>query len=289
MESPDTKTNFFKLSEKAKGIEDLYAEAGVRLPAKCTLAMLIANVKSLIAMVSIDASAGYTAMEGFRAVQLYRVADAILALRDVIGGDAYLRKITADLDFFKSERSPAKDIFWELELWWIIRRKLPTARLLDPPDIMLELDGGTMGIACKAVYSEKKVQSALSTGVKQVTGNCDAGVVAFNIDSLIPPGCVVREENKAGLDRKLQGVVDEFVKRHERHIHRYMEEQRLAAVAVFISAVGDVYGWRVPFNTLRSGLVYAAGYRTPKVLHLLRQLGEIMVVDSGGQQPRDAE
>lgn len=283
MDSPDTKTNLLKLNAKGKDIEKLYTEAGVRLPAECTLAMLIANVKSLIDRVAIDAAAMHTPMQAFRAVQLYRVADAILALHNVTGGDAYLRKITADLDFFKSERSPAKDIFWELELWWMIRRKLPTARLLDPPDIMLELDGGTMGVACKAVYSEKKVQSALSTGIKQVTGNCDAGVVAFNIDSLIPSGCVVREENRSALDRRLESIVDGFLRRHQRHIHRYMAQQRLAAVAVFISAVGDVYGWRVPFNTIRSGLVYVAGPRTPAVEHLLGQLRDIMVIDRGAQ------
>ena len=50
--------------------------------------MLIANVKSLIDSVSIDAAAMHTPMEAFRAVQLYRVADAILALHDATGGDA---------------------------------------------------------------------------------------------------------------------------------------------------------------------------------------------------------
>ena len=281
MEIVDTKTNFFKLNEKAKSIELLYAEAGIRLPPESTLASLIRIVKSVAERRSADPAAGHTHMEMFRAVQLYRVADAILALGDVANRGIYLRKITANLDFFTSEQSSAKDIFWELELWWAIRRKLPSARLEDPPDIVLELDGGSIGIACKAVYSEKSVPKALSTGVRQVKTNCDAGVVAFNIDSIIPPGCVVKEKDKAALDRRFHSEIDGFVKRHHRHIIRYLDDQRLAAVAVYISAVADIYGWSVPFNTVRYGLVYAAGRPTQVVGALLEQFRELMVVDNG--------
>jgi hypothetical protein len=217
-------------------------------------------------------------MEHFQAVQLYRVADAILALRDVQNGDGYLRKITANLDFFESERSVAKDIFWELELWWMIRRKLPTARLVDPPDIMLGLDGGTLGIACKSVYSEASVEKALSTGVKQVTSNCDAGVVAFNIDSFIPKDCVINAKDKAGLDELLHPIVDGFIERHRRYIDRYLNEQRLAAVVICISGVGDIHSWSVAFNTVRSTTIYAASAATDIAASLLGQLRNIMAV-----------
>lgn len=278
MEAPQSKTNFFELSAQAIKIESLYAERGVRLPAECTLAAWIANVRSVADKRTTSPESGHTPMEHFQAIQLYRVTDAILALRDVEGGDSYLRKITANLDFFNSERSVAKDIFWELELWWMIRRKLPTARLKDPPDIMLDLDGGTLGLACKSVYSEASVEKALSTGVKQVTGNCDAGVVAFSIDSLLPKDCVINARDKAGLDQLLHPKIDGFIERHRRHMDRYLDKQRLAAVVVCISGVGDIHGWSVAFNTVRSTTIYAAREPTKIAGHLLGQLHEILAV-----------
>jgi hypothetical protein len=276
MEAPQSKTDFAKLSTQASEIESLYAERGVKLPRECTLATWIANVRSVAERRATSPNSGHTAMEHFRAVQLYRVTDAILALRDVEEGDRYLRKITANLDFFNPEQSVAKDIFWELELWWMIRRKLPTARLMDPPDIMLNLDGGTLGLACKAVYSEASVEKALSTGVKQITGNCDAGVVAFNIDSLLPKDCVVKAKDRAGLDERLHSKIDGFIERHRRHMDRYLNQQRLGAVVVCISGVGDIHGWSVPFNTVRSTLVYAAGAPTKIARSLVGQFNGIL-------------
>lgn len=278
MEAPPFKTDFFKLSAQAGEIENLYAERGVRLPAECTLAIWIANVRSIADKRATSPESGHTPMEHFQAIQLYRVTDAILALRDVKGGESYLRKITANLDFFTPERSVAKDIFWELELWWMIRRKLPTAKLMDPPDIMLNLDGGALGLACKSVYSEASVEKALSTGVKQITGNCDAGVVAFNIDSLLPPACVIKAKDKEGLDQLMHPKIDGFIKRHRRHIDRYLNQRRLAAVAVCISGVGEIHGWSVPFNTVRSTLIYAASAPTKIAAHLVGQLNEILAV-----------
>ena len=64
---------------------------------------------------------------------------------------------------------------------------------------------------------------------------------------------------------------------------RYMEERSLAAVAIFVTAVAEVYGWSVPFNTARSGLVFAAGRPKKKAEGLLEQFREIMVVDSWDQ------
>lgn len=278
MEAPQSKTDFFKLSAQTREIESLYTERGVRLPAKCTLAAWIANVRSVADKRTTNPESGHTPMEHFQAIQLYRVTDAILALREVKDGDSYLRKITANLDFFDAERSVAKDIFWELELWWMIRRKLSTARLMDPPDIMVDLDGGTLGLACKSVYSEASVEKALSTGVKQVTGNCDAGVVAFNIDSLLPKDCVINAKDKAGLDQLLHPKIDGFIERHRRHMDRYLNKQRLAAVVICISGVGDIHRWSVAFNTVRSTTIYAARTPTKIAGRLVGQLNEILAV-----------
>ena len=63
-----------------------------------------------------------------------RLSDAILMLNDHPAPAPHLRRLTAhSLDFINSRApSPAKDAFWELELWEKIRRRHASAELAEP-------------------------------------------------------------------------------------------------------------------------------------------------------------
>ena len=120
--SSTNKTNFLHVKSRAKEIEDLYASAGLAMSPTCGLAQLIENAKTL--------------------------------------ADRWLSNQTADSSMidvfyaFSRQDSYAKNIFRELELRAILRRRCLSTSLQDPPDIVLTLAGGTLGIACKKIYSE---------------------------------------------------------------------------------------------------------------------------------------
>lgn len=149
------KTNFLGIKSRAKEIEDLYASAGLTMSPSCGLAQMIENAKALSDRWLTNQTADSSMIDVFYALHIERLADAILPLRDVPGREKYLNALSSgELDCFSRQISYAKNIFWELELWSILRRSCPSVSLQDPPDIVLVLAGGTLGVACKKIYSE---------------------------------------------------------------------------------------------------------------------------------------
>ena len=257
-----SKTNLLLVKSRAGEIEDLYADAGLAISPTCSLAQLIGNAKKSVA-------------DEFDAIHLNRLAEAILPLRDVPGKEKYLNALTSgDLDCFNRRDSYAKNIFWELELWTILRRGCPSAFLQDPPDIVLSLLGGTLGVACKKIYSEKNVEKVLSEAVSQVEGDFNVGVVALSLDELIPPQKVLKVRNKMEMDRILHKFTDDFVMRRERHLRKHLSTGRLVSALVSVNVIAEVLEWKVRFNSARSSLAWTIPELSAEKEALLNQFRE---------------
>ncbi len=273
-----TKTNFLHVKSRAKDIEDLYATAGLAMSPTCSLAQLIENARTLADRWLSNQTADSSMIDVFYALYLDRLADAILPLRDVPGREKYLNAMTSgELNCFSRQSSYAKNIFWELELWAILRRHSPSASLRDPPDIVLTLPGGTVGIACKKIYSENNVEKVLSEAVGQVEADFNVGVVALSLDELIPPETILRVKNKAEMDRFLHKHTDEFLARHERHFRKYLSSGRLVSALVSVSVIAHVLEWKVQFNNARSSLAWTIPGLAPEKEALLKQFRDIVV------------
>lgn len=261
-----SKTNFLLVKSRAMEIEDLYADAGLAISPTCSLAQLIDNAKK-------------SDVDVFRVLHLNRLADAILPLRDVPCKEKYLNALTSgDLDFFSRKDSYAKNIFWELELWTILRRGCPSASLQDPPDIVLPLVGGTLGVACKKIYSEKNVEKVLSEAVSQVEGDFSVGVVALSLDELIPPQKVLSVRNKMEMDLILRKHTDDFVMHHERHLRKYLSAGRLVSAIVSVNVIAEVLEWKVRFNNARSSLAWTIPGLSAEKESLLKQFRDATLV-----------
>ena len=272
-------TNLLHLKYRAKEIEDLYADTGLTITPTCGLAQMIGNAKTLADQWLINQTADSSMVDVFYAMHLDRLADAILPLRDVPDKKKYLNALmSGDLDFFNRQSSYAKNIFWELELWSILRRRCPSASLKDPPDIVLVLDGGTLGIACKKIYSEKNVEKVLSEAVDQVEADYSVGVVAMSLDELVPQQTVLWVRNKLQMDRFLHKHTDEFIARHERHFRKYLSSGRVISVLVSVNVIAHVLEWNVQFNNARSSLVWTIPGLPPEKESLLKQFRDIVVV-----------
>jgi hypothetical protein len=273
------KTNLLHVKSRAKEIQDLYASAGLTMAPTCGLARLIGNAKALADRWLSNQTADSSMVDVFYAIYLDRLADAILPLRDVPAREKYLNALTTgDLDCFSRQGSYAKNIFWELELWAILRRSCPSASLQDPPDIVLTLAGGTIGVACKKIYSENNVEKVLSEAVGQVEADFSVGVVALSLDELVPPKTVLRVRNKMEMDRLLHKHTDEFVARHERHFRKYLSSGRLVSAVVSVSVIAHVLEWKVQFNNARSSMVWTIPGLPPEKETLLKQFRDIAVV-----------
>jgi len=193
----------------------------------------------------------------FNALHLDRVAEAVLPLRDVHNCHFYLKSICdGSLDFFKREKSHAKDIFWEIETWAILKHKLPNVSLCEPPDVLVDFGNARIGIACKKIYSETNVEKVLSEAVSQIEKNLDVGIVAVNIDDLIPADKVLKAASLEEMTRVLRGLNESFIQRHERHLRKYLASGRLISAIVSTSVISDIESERVRINNSRQWAVW---------------------------------
>jgi hypothetical protein len=226
------------IRQSAELIEQLYLAANTPIRRQSDLSRLIANAKS-VAAVSPNGPIpiGYDQML-LGALDLDRIASAILPLADVPNRAKYLSKIASgQLDFFKRIPSHAKDTFWEVEAWSILQKKTGSANLCEPADIDVRLDGNIVGIACKKIYSENHVQSVLSKAVSQTKSSSQFGIVAFNIDDLTPPDSTLLARDPENAQNLVAEFNQDFIARHERFLKAYLESGRLVAALVSTSVI----------------------------------------------------
>jgi hypothetical protein len=171
-----------------------------------------------------------------------RIADAMLPLGEMIDCSVYLQHMASgNVDPFKRERSKSRDTLWELELLAILKNQGFSAELEEPPDIVVELGSARIGIACKKFYSTKHVQNVLSTAVSQIEGAFDYGILAVNIDELIPPAQIIKAPTTDELGRLLSRANVEFLGLHDRHFRKYLATGRLLGAMVSIGGIADVF------------------------------------------------
>jgi len=214
--SDSATTSFLQVKDKAVEIEGLFRMHGLALPQASQLAMLINNCKRLWEEWFMNRMDRLNMNMLFTALHLDRIAEAVLPLREAPNCRSYLQSICdGSLDFFKREKSRAKDIFWEIETWAILKRKLPNVSLCEPPDILVDFGNANIGIACKKIYSEKHVQNVLSQAVSQIEKNLDVGIVAVNIDDLVPADKVLKAASFQEMTQVVRGLNESFIQRHE--------------------------------------------------------------------------
>lgn len=243
-----SRADFLEVRKKAKEIEQIYSDAAVPLPGTCDLGRMVRNAKELWGNWFLNNTERLSWETIFLAMLLDRIADAVLPLRGNASIAQYLKALrSGSLNFFSRERSKAKDIFWELEVWARILRRDADAHLAEP-DVVVNYEGSSIGIACKKIYSERHVQNVLSQAVRQIERNLDFGIVALNLDDLLPPDVVLRKNSTNAVADILLRANSTFLQEHERHFRKYLSEGRLISAMVSTSVLADVPPERPQFR-----------------------------------------
>lgn len=272
------KTTYLEVKSKGEQIEKLYKNNGLTLPDNSDLSELIKNTKALWEKWFTNKTAELEMGMLFNLLHLDRIADAVLPLKDEPKRAKYLKAlISGPLAFFKRERSYAKDIFWELEVWLQLRKKLTKVNLEDPPDIVIELEESRIGIACKKLYSEKHVQNVLSEAVHQIEDSFKIGIVALNLDDFTPANRVLKSSHTKGMTEKLQNINADFIQKHERHLRKYLASGRLIASIVSTSVIADVTNDRPQFNNAFQWTIWSIPGLEEEKSQILHKLQDLMM------------
>ncbi len=249
--------NYVQIKDKAKAIEQLYLDNNVALPTECSLASLISDAKTLSDawLMNKPEIANYQLL--FRVSSLDRIADAVLPLATVPDRVKYLTVLTSgSLNLLQRDQSISKDILWELELWArLCRRGLSTT--LHEPDLVVHFGDATVGIACKKFYSDNNVAKVLSEGVGQIETTHDFGILAVNLDDLIPADVILKATTQEAMGQKIQEINAEFLVKHKRHFLRYLKPGRVISALVSTSLLADIPKHNPRFNVACEATVWA--------------------------------
>lgn len=195
-------------------------------------------------------------------LQIDRIATAALAIPRA-HEEAFLKDLlNGSLDLLKREQSKAKDTLWELELLRILTDHQIPAELREP-DILFSLSGPELGVACKKLYSESNVSKVVSNAVSQIEREAEFGIVALNIDDLLPADVLLKAETTEKMSRSLVNFVQDFMGRHERHFRRYLQPGRAIAILTSCSTIADLSVVKAKFVNARQSVAWAIPGMSP--------------------------
>jgi hypothetical protein len=220
------------VKEKAHKLKKLYADNGVALPSGCSLAQHISDAVRISDLWMMARESDIAAGARYHGAQLDRIADAFDSVMedDPDVRSNYLRKlVSGSLDMFDRAPSEAKNFLWEMELCALLKERSFDAALREP-DIVVALEQHHIGIACKKIYSEENVEATLSHGVSQIASRFELGMLAINLDDLLPPNQVRVARSNEALSKSLSADNFAFLGRHGRHFKKYLASNRILGV-----------------------------------------------------------
>jgi len=232
---------FLKIKEKAIELEKLYNSYSLKIPPDCDLSLLINDAKKLSDCWLLNQTEDMSPLSLFRVMHLNQIANAVLPLQLETNPIKYLKSIiSGNLDLSDRKKSNAKNVLWELKVWSTLKKKSFNAKLQDPPDIVVSFKETKIGIACKKLYSEKHVQNVLSEAVKQIESGFDYGIVAINLDDLMPANKILSAQTVQAAVEFISRKNERFIKSHERHLKKYLSSGRIISALVSTSLLTDV-------------------------------------------------
>lgn len=228
-------TSFVDTKHSALKLVDLYKSAGISLNKNCDLGRLITEAVEVAD--SWLAGKVFTTADNSaiaRGQYLDRIVTAALPLASVSDCEGHLRALKkGSLDPSTRTRSLAKDKFWELELWVILNKRGVPA-VLNEPDIIATIPRGEISIACKRIYSPTNARKQMSNGVKQIAKYGRTGILAVNIDDLLPAHALVEACKIEDAALYLDGCNSDFATTNHKQISGYIAAGRAAAIWIAI-------------------------------------------------------
>ncbi|OAI23026.1 MULTISPECIES: hypothetical protein [Methylomonas] len=256
------KYNHTALQCKIDLIRNLYEESSINLNSTSQLHELLKSAEKL----AFDWSTGNNEAANmdllFKSLHIERISSATQKLRNEIQREKYLRDLLkGTLNFFERKSSHAKNILWELEVFTQIRETISDTSLAEP-DIVVSIQNQKIAIPCKKIYSEKGVSKVLSNAVYQFENIFDFGIVAMNIDDLIPENTLLQARTFEELGNKLHSNNMTFLANHERCFRKYLSKSRIIGVIVSTALVADIIEESPKFNNAHQWTIWT----TPELL-----------------------
>jgi hypothetical protein len=228
------------IKQKAIELKELFERKGFLLNKSPSLNQLINDAIELSDAWLCNSDEEVTYERLFSALQIYRIAISVLPIEKLDNSEKILGDLlNGSVNLLERSQSKAKDTLWELELLLTLKSNGINAAIGEP-DLVYSLSDQSVGIACKKLYSEANVSKVLSNAVSQIENTFELGIIALNIDDLLPANSILQKDTVDEMSNFLGKVNDYFLHKHERHLRRYLEPGRAISVLVACSTIADV-------------------------------------------------
>ena len=222
-------------------VEQVLADRGLRVHSGSSLGALLAKVRRLHKKAESLTNEQWRPLF-LRANEGAWIARAIeAALDDPNAKEAIHRIVRSQMGLTTRQQSLGKDALWELDLYRRIKLG-GTAVRFEEPDLLVSLgaDLGDYAVACKKIYSAQVVPERLNEACDQIKEHGRPGIVAFNLDDLLPETDVWVEPDRASLKSRLDAWNSSFISENEKYFETAVKQGDCDGIVVFTSVISDV-------------------------------------------------
>ena len=167
------------------------------------------------------------------------------------------RIVGSQIDSLDRQRSLGKDALWELDLANRLKRQSAKVQHVDPPDLIIDMSFGKYGVACKKIYSEKGVEAQVRKGIKQIEKRSCHGVVAVNIDDLVPADVYLRAQTSAHSSNFLHNFNYEFISRHASKLSKFIGAGACDGIFISTTVFSKIEGNRASYHNQSESVLWA--------------------------------
>ncbi|WP_428000139.1 hypothetical protein [Acidovorax sp.] len=184
---------------------------GVHLHSQSSLARIFAQAEEWVT----NEGGGTPAQYAF-ALETMRVCEVVHSAHEHGRTNSLLKFFKQNsLALSNREISRAKDALFELEMCALLEQ-LGAQWIPEEPDIVVHIEELAYGIACKKVYSRNSFIKQFSKGVKQIKRSGMHGIVAINVDDLLPENPIILAETMNTGQLQLSTFIHDLIEEEHR-------------------------------------------------------------------------
>jgi hypothetical protein len=251
------------------------SERGISYHSNSALGQVLRSVENLARDWENGERAGYI-RDIINASHARRIADACIAASTDPGANECLRRvIMKNTNLAERVSSQGKDALWELELSQMLKRRAVAVQHVDPPDLICSLCFGKYPIACKKVYSEKGVEAQVRKGAQQLHEYGLPGLVALNLDDLVPADSVLQSPTFLGAMEYLHSFNADFIRRNQLKMQRFLKDGRCDAILISTATFADIRESERRFNSISTTTLWTIETVSLQARERIRVIGQL--------------
>ncbi len=229
----------------AKLVRDAYADHDIMLPPDSQVAKYAEAAEKLSAAKASGKNLADWGKEKYIEVvadvmECQRLATAIKWAREKTQFVQYLpRLLKGGIDPTEKKRTVAKDLCFELKTLEMFEAAGIPADLVEP-DVVFELQGHRIVVACKSLYSLSNMENQVRKATRQIVRTDQRGLIALSIDQVVRMRELMDVEDEAEFQNRIESVAIGFAKKYDTSFARWITKRQVIGLLISLSTLTNL-------------------------------------------------